>query len=220
MLGTLLTYMSDRQTTGLIFVGPGGTAKSVVAKAAGAEADIPTISFEMSGMKTAYVGSSEENMRRALRVVSAVSDNAVLFIATCNSIGALPPELRRRFSLGIFFFDLPSPEERKKIWEIYLGLYKLDRQLLPNDDGWTGDEVRRCCDIAWRLKWSLQEAACSIVPVSRSDAETIQKLRNLANGRFLSASSPGVYRIDPPSSNSPAGPRRQVNIAPEENNAL
>ncbi|NKE70203.1 AAA family ATPase [Candidatus Manganitrophus noduliformans] len=135
MLGTLLTYMSDRQTTGLIFIGPGGTAKSVVAKAAGREADIPTITFDMSGMKTAYVGSSEENMRRALRVVTAVSDNAVLFIATCNSIGALPPELRRRFSLGTFFFDLPSAEERKKIWEIYLKAYNLDPQPLPNDKG-------------------------------------------------------------------------------------
>jgi MoxR-like ATPase len=214
MLGTLLTYMSDRQTTGLIFIGPGGTAKSVVAKAAGREADIPTITFDMSGMKTAYVGSSEENMRRALRVVSAVSDNAALFIATCNSIGALPPELRRRFSLGTFFFDLPSAEERKTIWEIYLKAYNLDPQPYPGDEGWTGDEIRRCCDIAWRLRWSLKEAAGAVVPIVRSDAEVIQRLRALADGKFLSASDPGVYRMERPT--AAAGPRRQVSVTPED----
>lgn len=37
-----------------------------------------------------------------------------LWIATYNSIGTLPPELRRRFTLGTYFFDL------------------------PDDDGWTG----------------------------------------------------------------------------------
>ncbi len=47
----------------------------------------------------------------------------MLFIATSNSIASLPPELRRRFTLGTFFFDLPTAEERETIWRIYLKKY-------------------------------------------------------------------------------------------------
>jgi hypothetical protein len=42
-----------------------------------------------------------------------------LWIATCNSIASLPPELRRRLALGTFFFDLPASDERQHIWNIY-----------------------------------------------------------------------------------------------------
>ncbi|MGB7590439.1 MAG: hypothetical protein WBO19_04275, partial [Terriglobia bacterium] len=44
--------------------------------------------------------------------IDAVSQGRMLFIATCNSIASLPPELRRRFTLGTFFFDLPTVDER------------------------------------------------------------------------------------------------------------
>jgi hypothetical protein len=41
---------------------------------------------------------------------------------------------------------------------------------------------------------TLSEAAEFVVPVSRSAAEEIEKLRTQADGRFLSASHAGVYR--------------------------
>ena len=40
---------------------------------------------------------------------------------------SLPPELRRRFTLGTFFFDLPLREERKAIWDIYFKNWNLTR---------------------------------------------------------------------------------------------
>jgi len=204
MLGTLLTYMQDTQAAGVICVGPPGAAKSMFAKACGGTAGVPTIAFDLSGMKGSLVGESGANLRNALKVVSAVSQGRTLFIATCNAIASLPPELRRRFTFGTFFFDLPTEEEQLAIWKLYIKKYGLEAESrkMPNFEGWTGAEIKQCCDLAWRLKCSLTDASAYIVPVARSNAEQINRLRNEASGRFISASEPGVYSFDkiaPPS---------------------
>ncbi len=195
MTGTMLSWMQDRGADGVIFIGPPGAAKSAVAKAAGATAGIPTIAFDLSAMQSSLVGGSGERLRTALQVVDAISQGRSLWIATCNSITSLPPELRRRFTLGTFFFDLPSPEERRAIWEIYLKKWNLSGEL-PEDEGWTGAEIKECCRKAWRLKVSLRESAEYIVPVSRSAADQMEALRRQASGRFLSASQPGVFTAE------------------------
>ena len=195
MTGTMLSWMQDRGADGLIFMGPAGAAKSAVAKAAGATAGIPTVAFDLAAMQSSLVGGSGERLRAALQVVDAISQGRSLWIATCNSITTLPPELRRRFTLGTFFFDLPSAAERKAIWDIYLKKWNLNREL-PDDEGWTGAEIKECCRKAWRLKLSLPESAEYIVPVSRSAADQIEALRRQASGRFLSASHPGVFTAE------------------------
>jgi SpoVK/Ycf46/Vps4 family AAA+-type ATPase len=196
ILASLLSYMQDRAATGIIAVGPPGSGKSAWAKATGNTGNVPTIVFDLGGMKGSLVGESEAHIRAALKVVSAVADDSALFVATCNSIGALPPELRRRFSFGTFFFDLPTADERNIIWRIYLDRYKLPAQGLPDDDGWTGAETRVCCDLAWRLGCTLLEASSYVVPVARSAAQQIEALRTQASGRFISASAPGIYRYE------------------------
>jgi len=103
--------------------------------------------------------------------------------------------LRRRFTLGTSFFDLPSAEEREAIWNIYLRKYEVSGDL-PDDEGWTGAEIKECCRKAYRLKLSLINSARYIVPVSKSAADQIQALRKQASGRFLSASKPGVYEYE------------------------
>lgn len=193
LLGTLLSWMQDNDATGVIMIGPPGAAKSAIAKAAGNEAGIPTIAVDMGGMKASLVGESEQRFRQALKVVDAVSQKRALFLATCNSIAILPPELRRRFTFGTFFFDLPSREERAAIWSIYLKKFEVTKQPLPADEGWTGAEIRQCCSLAWRLRRPLVECAKFIVPVSRSAADQIEKLRNDASGRFISAAVEGYY---------------------------
>jgi hypothetical protein len=222
-LGQLLSYMQDHGAAGCIFVGPPGAAKSAVAKAAGNEAGIPTIQLDLGAMKGSLVGSSEQNLRHALKVITSVSNGRSLWIATCNSIGDLPPELRRRFTLGTFFFDLPDAMERHQIWRIWTTRYGFpvesnhlssggdaDRFLFPDDAGWTGAEIRQCCDIAWRLSCSLQEAAAFVVPVSRSAAEQLERLRKAAEGRFLSASKPGVYARE--QGQKPTNDRRRMEL--------
>jgi len=129
-------------------------------------------------------------------VVDAISQGRSLWIATCNAITSLPPELRRRFTLGTFFFDLPDAEEREAIWRIYLDKWPVPDAERPCDDGWTGAEIKECVRKAWRLGLSLQESANYIVPVAKSAADQIESLRRQASGRFLSASRPGPYSAD------------------------
>jgi hypothetical protein len=197
MLGTLLSWMQDKQVTGMLLLGPPGAAKSAYAKALGNTAGVPTIQFDLSGMKGSLVGESGRNLRTALKVVDAVSQGQTLVIATCNSVTTLPPELRRRFQFGTFFFDLPSAEEREKIWEIWAAKYKVVSKLgtRPKDEDWTGAEIRSCCDIARRLNITFEAAGRYIVPVARSAADQIAKLREGASGRYISASEPGIYQV-------------------------
>ena len=193
LLQQLLTYMNDNDATGLLLIGPPGTSKSLFAKATGNEGGVPTIALDLGGMKGSLVGESEQALRTALKVCDAVTQKRALFIGTCNSIGALPPELRRRFNLGVVFLDLPNSSERKTIWDLYLNKYALPSQPIPTDDGWTGSEIRQCAWLAWDLKLSLQDAAEYVVPVSRSASEQISRLRDSADGRYISASYPGVF---------------------------
>ncbi len=208
MLGTMLTWMQDKAVKGMLLVGPPGAAKSAFAKALGNTGGIPTIVFDLSGMKGSLVGESGRNLRTALKVVDAVAQGRALVVATCNSIGTLPPELRRRFTNGTFFFDLPTAEERDSIWRIYLKKFGLDGRKRPKDEGWTGAEIRNCCELAWNLNVSLEDAAKYVVPVAKSAAEQIQRLREQATGRFISASIPGMYTYNVAAS-APAGRSRR-----------
>ena len=210
MTGTMLTWMQDREADGVICIGPPGCAKSAIAKATGNTAGIPTISFDLAAMQSSLVGASGQRLRAALKVVDAISQGRTLFIATCNSIASLPPELRRRFTLGTFFFDLPSADEREAIWKIYLGKYGVSGKR-PDDEGWTGAEIKECCRKAYRLKISLQQAADYIVPVSRSAAEQIKSLRMQAAGKFIDAANAGVYQYQENAS-APRVPLRVIRL--------
>src|SRR5215472_2687216 len=195
MIGTLLSWMQDREVDGLIFIGPAGTAKSGMTKAAGNETGIPTIAFDLSGMQASLVGDSGRNLRTALSVVDAVSQGKPLFIVTCNSLTTLPPELRRRFTLGTFFFDLPGAEDRETIWKIYRAKYQVTGAC-PDDQQWTGAEIKVCCRNAAQMKIPLVEAAKFIVPVAVSAGDQIRALRTQASGKFIDASKSGLYRFE------------------------
>ncbi len=171
---------------------------------------MPTISFDLGGMKDSLVGASEARLRNALKVVTAVTQGRTLFIGTCNRIAILPPELRRRFTLGTFFFDLPNEKERKSIWDIYVKKYALKKQEIPEDTDWTGAEIKQCCDIAERMGESLVEAAKFVVPVARSAQKQIAELRDEASGRFISASESGFYKHR--SSETSEGAARAISV--------
>ena len=131
-------------------------------------------------------------------VLTWMSDHEsdVFVVCTSNDITRLPPEFSRaeRFD-AIFFLDLPSESERENIWKIYLSTFSIpEDQQLPNDDGWTGAEIRSCCRLAKLLDVSLVDAARNVVPVAVTAAESVERLRNWASGRCLSANEPGIYR--------------------------
>lgn len=194
-LGKLLSYMQDSNAAGMIFVGPPGAAKSAVAKAAGNEGGIPTIQLDLGALKGSLVGQSENQIRAALKVITAVSNGRSLWIATSNKLSMIKDELKRRFNLGIFYFDLPTARDREAIWTIHKAAYGLTADHSEvNADSWTGADIRACCDIAWRLGGSLKDAATYVVPVAKSSPDKIESLRTQAEGKYLSASYEGVYR--------------------------
>ncbi|MCA9123922.1 MAG: AAA family ATPase [Planctomycetaceae bacterium] len=122
-------------------------------------------------------------------------ESDVFVVATANDISKLPPEFARaeRFD-ATFFVDLPNAEQRRIIWQIYLEQFQLDDQALPDDDLWTGAEVRACCRLAALLDVPLLQAANNIVPVAITARESVDRLRAWAEGRCLSAAESGIYR--------------------------
>jgi hypothetical protein len=116
-------------------------------------------------------------------------------IGTCNDISKLPPEFSRaeRWD-GLFFLDLPTSADKDAIWALYRRQFGIaDSQVRPDDTDWTGAEVRSCCRLAALLDVPLTQAAHHVVPVAVTAAEAVERLRNWASGRCLSASSPGIY---------------------------
>ncbi len=143
-------------------------------------------------------------------------ESDIFVIATSNNISELPPELTRaeRFD-AIFFLDLPGRSQKDAIWQMYLRRFGLDpSQVLPEDESWTGAEVRACCRLAALLDVSLMEAAKNVVPVAATSAESVQRLRSWSSGRCLSAESGGIYRSD---SAPPPKSRRRLSPNPESN---
>ncbi len=197
MMGKMLTWMQMIEALGILYIGPGGTGKSLVGLATGNEAKKPTVIFDISLMKGGLVGQSINNLETAQKVVNGMAGGGrVMIIATCNRFGNLPPELKRRFNLGTFFYDLPTVVARAGLWEYYQNRFKLEKQEVAadDDDGWTGAEIKNACNISWRLNCKLPEASQYVVPVCKSAADEIEKLRTMADGKFISASEFGIYK--------------------------
>jgi len=245
-----------KRPRGVLLLGVPGTGKSAFAKALGRESGRPTLVLDVGSLMGSLVGSTEANIRQALRVADAMSPcilfcdevekalsgvansgqtdsgvSARLFgslltwmndhttdvylVATCNDISKLPPEFGRaeRFD-GIFFLNLPGPQERKLIWNLYLGQFELDpEQKLPNDDQWTGAEIRSCCRLAALLDVPLVQAAQNVVPVAVTAAESVERLRTWASGRCLDADRGGIYQGGAAKSTA----RRKVSRSPLNN---
>lgn len=190
-----LVNMEDNGWLGALLFGVRGGGKTVLSQAIGKAHGVPTIAWDMGQMKQSHVGESESNIRDAFRTVKSIGGSRVLVLATCNKMDVFPAELLRRFKLGVVYFDLLTKEERDALWPIYLKKYglKLDAKR-PNDEGWTGAEIRNCCELAYKLRKDILEVGTyMIVPATKSDPEGIKRLRDQAENRYVSASYKGTY---------------------------
>jgi hypothetical protein len=125
----------------------------------------------------------------------------VFVVATANDLSILPPELLRKGRFDeIFFVDLPDPPEREEILRIHLRLRRQDPAafdlpaLCARADGFSGAEIEQA--VIGAVLRALQagrpldsallaEELGATVPLSRSRAEDIQRLRSWAQGRFV-----------------------------------
>ena len=141
-----------------------------------ADAMAPAILFidecekALSGVASSGQTDSGVSARLFGSLLTWMNDHSsdVYLVATCNDISKLPPEFSRaeRFD-GIFFLNLPGRAEKDVIWRLYLHHFQLDtKQRLPDDDNWTGAEIRACCRLAALLDLPVVQAAQNVVPVA------------------------------------------------------
>ena len=131
-------------------------------------------------------------------------DSGVYVVATANDVGALPPELLRRFD-DIFFVDLPDKAARQEIWHIHLAKRKRDPAsfdldvLAGESDSLTGSEIEEATKAALFHGFSqgreidtadLLAAMKAKVPLSVTMAERLAAIRDWASRRARPASSP------------------------------
>ncbi len=166
----------------------------------------------LSGVASSGTTDSGVSARLFGSLLTWLSDHEsdVFFIGTANDVSKLPPEFSRAERIdAVYFLDLPGAAERDRIWTIYLPQHGMSpASKRPDDKDWTGAEIRSCCRLAALLDVSLIEAAKHVVPVAVTAAEQVEKLRNWARGRCLSASASGIYARSTDS--SAAGAARRV----------
>jgi hypothetical protein len=193
--GKLLSVIEDMNIDCILSHGVWGSGKTYLAKAARNEAEggeIVLIKASLSEMKSGIVGSSMSNLMMAIKTIMALCDDIPLFDFTCNSMEPLSPEFKSRLKVKLFF-DLPGEEEIEALWRVYMRTYELKKQPIPASIGWTGRDVRNCCDLAWSLNLTLENAARSIVPQAVASKDKLIQIRKEAHGKLISASTSGLY---------------------------
>jgi SpoVK/Ycf46/Vps4 family AAA+-type ATPase len=131
----------------------------------------------------------------------------IFVVATANDIGRLPPELFRRGRFDeIFFVDLPAPEERQEIIDLYARRYlrrslsgtPLLESLITLSEDFAGSDLEAAvADVA---KEELLKGAAAInddfwykvfrntVPLSKTNPEAIEAIRAWGKDRAVPAS--------------------------------
>jgi hypothetical protein len=130
-------------------------------------------------------------------------DERVFVVGTVNRIDSLPPELLRKGRFDeIFFVDLPTEEERARIFEIHLGMRRqvvegFDVSALARaSEGFSGAEIEQA--VIGALYGALHQGVApstalivaeleGTVPLSRSRWEDVAALREYGRERFVPA---------------------------------
>ncbi len=138
----------------------------------------------------------------------ADNDNGIYTIMTSNNVKDLPPELTRAGRLdAIFYFALPTEEERVAIFDLHLNKrgHKVAKTTLKKiakeTNKYTGAEIEQIVISAIRKAYvkmrkankseykityeDLLEAKTNVIPVAISSKETINELEDWVKGRAL-----------------------------------
>lgn len=165
---------------------------------------------------TGYSGDSGVAADQLGTILTWLQERAgsVFFVATCNDVTSLPPELSRagRFD-ATYFVDLPSRRERPAILAATLAAHQrpldgLDLDLLAGAcPDFSGAELASLVPAAMRrafrdgarpLKTSdLLDVAAELVPIAKSSQAKIEALRRWGSVHARPASDPDVPESTP-----------------------
>ncbi|AMV48233.1 AAA family ATPase [Paraburkholderia caribensis] len=130
----------------------------------------------------------------------------VFVVATANDVSRLPPELLRRGRFDeLFFVDLPTPDERREIIQIYArrGLkYEMNdslmNELVEVSEGFAGSDLESAVREVVKEAFLSGDAAVSddlfrrsfqnVVPLSKTSPEQIEGIRTWGRERAVPAS--------------------------------
>jgi hypothetical protein len=195
-LQVLLSEMEDNGWSGILAYGAPGAGKSLYSKSLANTIGAKGLRFDPNATKGSLVGQSEQNIRAAMKTLRTIGGKRVFFIASVNKLESLPPELQRRFRCGVWFFDLPSDEERPGIWAINRAKFEIPEDYAtPDAADLTGADIRNICETSRRLGCSLIEALDYVVPLKTQSPAAISEARARAKDRFIDASRGGVYKL-------------------------
>ena len=126
----------------------------------------------------------------------------VFVIATSNDYSKLPPEYTRmgRWD-SLFFVDNPGPREQLDILDIYLKQFlgktigtlmaeSDGRVKIPDLDGYSGAEIRQVAIETAYNGGDLEAAARFVIPISKSQKQQMDALREWARARTIPAGKP------------------------------
>ena len=166
---------------------------------------IDEIEKTLSGMGSSN-NSDAGTMARAVGAVLEflAEDHGVFVVMTSNDVSQLPPEITRAGRLdAIWYFGLPTEEEREEIFRIHFN--KFNKQVsdelisysakMTND--FTGAEIKEAVKTAVRKAFSrsrkdgdenitkedIQRACAEVIPVAKSSREKIAALEEYAKSR-------------------------------------
>jgi len=161
-------------------------------------------SYDSSGVSTKMVGQFLFWLQESTKFVFVV--------ATANDVSQLPPELLRKGRFDeLFFVNLPQDSERKEIINIYTKQFlnqTLDENMLDKlvklSNGFSGADIESTIkEIAYKTIVSGEESITehvlvsnfeNVVPLSKTNPERIEMIRNWGRDRAIPAS--GVYQGD------------------------
>jgi len=158
----------------------------------------------------------------------------VFVIATANDVSKLPPELLRKGRLDeIFFVDLPSVDERRRIFEIHLRKRRRNpaafdfEHLAGLAEGFSGAEIEQAIieglydAFDQNRDLTTADVAANIVgavPLSRTMGESVEHLREWARTRARPASKRTESALEGADAGLELAPLVNANEAPPHPN--
>ena len=189
-----LINMEIHGDTGLILMGIPGGGKSATAEGIALSYNVPLLRGDVGSLYGRYMGESESNSREFWRTLLGMAGGkSIFFVGTTNSTASIKSQLKRRFSLGMFYTGIPTLEEQEEIAAIHLTKYKLEEEKFPLEQGLVGSEVKEICRKAKEYKTSLKEARVTLNPYYKAYSRELQAYENEAHGVYISTRTGLLY---------------------------